>query len=121
MQSQTLTRHLAVFSEYHLILFIKRIQLPAYDMKIYFCFQVYWKDKIMTKFGNSRRRSDENLPEVLARKRKRQDTATTPAINVNSPLMFGLAKYLPERPESEDDHSIKMHKEWMSNEATLQL
>jgi len=31
--------------------------------------------------------------------------------------MFGLAKYLPERPISEDNHSVEMHKEWMANEA----
>jgi len=34
-----------------------------------------------TKFGNSRRRIDENLPEVQARKRNRTDTSVA-VVNV---------------------------------------
>lgn len=79
--------------------------------------QVYLKDEI-TKFGNSRRRIDDNLPIVQARKRKKTDQkSSSTTIPMKSSLMWGLAKYLPERPQSEDDHSIHMHKEWMINES----
>ena len=69
----------------------------------------------MVKFGNSRRRIDVNLPEVVARKRtKVEKNKDLPS---KSPLMWGLAKYLPGRQSSEDDQSIAMHLEWLKNES----
>ncbi|XP_052063836.1 uncharacterized protein LOC127703799 [Mytilus californianus] len=79
--------------------------------------RVYWKEKLKYKWGNERKSRDKHLPEVQARKRKK-DTAPTPE-NISGGkvyLTWSMANFLPAQPESEDDTAISLHCGWLKRE-----
>ncbi|CAC5388564.1 unnamed protein product [Mytilus coruscus] len=75
--------------------------------------RAYWKGKLVYKFGNSRKRHDGNLPEVVERKRKKEKE---PERKEGGILTWGLENYSPSQSISEDEASINSHKEWMLRE-----
>lgn len=78
-------------------------------------FQSLWKYRLQYKFANTRKREDSNIPVVKSRKRKMQNLPSQPPKKQAAP-QWGMANYLPSRPDSEDDASIKIHLEWMQQE-----
>lgn len=63
-----------------------------------------------------RKREDQDIPVVKARKRKATTTAQTVAPQKNAVPQWGMANYLPSRRASEDDASVELHIEWMQQE-----
>ncbi|XP_076101714.1 sterile alpha motif domain-containing protein 3-like [Mytilus galloprovincialis] len=72
-----------------------------------------WKERLLHKFQNSRKRHDKNLPEVKANKRQKTDST----IKIyQGPSTWGLKNYLPDKPLSEDEASVEKHMQWLQKE-----
>lgn len=71
-----------------------------------------WKERLRVKFQNSRQRVDGDLPEIVAKKKKKMDNAGPKDLGSLS-TTWGLVNYLPEKPESEDETSIQSHIMWL--------
>jgi len=80
--------------------------------------QEFWKDKLIFKFGNARKRLDRDHPEVQARTKKNPSKSEQNSTNKDEPDMFvwGLAKYLPPLPVSEDSTSQQCNIDWLKRE-----
>lgn len=74
-----------------------------------------WKERLRVKFQNSRQRVDGDLPEIVAKKKKKMDNAGPKDLGSLS-TTWGLVNYLPEKPESEDETSIQSHIMWLKKE-----
>ncbi|KAJ8017809.1 Sterile alpha motif domain-containing protein 3 [Holothuria leucospilota] len=75
-----------------------------------------WKYRLQYKFSNARKREDRSIPVVKARKRKATPSTLSQPTSKHAAPQWGMVNYLPQIPESEDDASIKIHKEWMQQE-----
>ena len=89
-----------------------------FDLDLYLCinhdlitynilFQIYWREKLRYKFGNERKCRDRNVPEVLAKKRKRPAEESNKQTDMTT-LTWGMANYMPAIPVSEDETSLKV-------------
>lgn len=81
-------------------------------------FKEFWKDKLVFKFGNTRKRLDKNHPEVQSRKKKEkpQKLITSPTTPGPTTFTWGLENYLPRIPVTEDETSHDVHLQWLQRE-----
>lgn len=99
----------ALLRQYHYLIQVSGVPLQS-------C-RVYWKEKLKYKWGNERKSRDKHVPEVMARKRKRQNnTGESSQTGRNVKLTWGMANFLPNQPESEDDAAVELHKQWLQQE-----
>ena len=74
----------------------------------FYVLQGLWKHRLRNKFKNNRRRRDHAQPEVQAKKRKGAEAEALPQ-NTGPVNIWNIGNFLPPRPSSEDDASIKKH------------
>lgn len=87
------------------------------DLSMHFtALQNIWKQRIMYRFQNGRKREHQDIPEVQARKRVKKNTPSDTTGNQSSSKSWGLPNYLPKREEGEDDMSVKKHTEFLKVE-----
>lgn len=70
-----------------------------------------WRQRIQYRFQNDRNRRDKNIP--MKRKLSKDDV---PSQRKGKAIIWGLANYLPVRPEGEDDDSILRHEAALKTE-----
>ena len=78
--------------------------------------QILWRKRLRHKFQNSRRRKDFCHETVVNKKRKFKSSEGSIKKPVHGP---SSKQYLPEKPEGEDDASVKKHIEWMQTESKM--
>ena len=77
--------------------------------------QIIWKNRILDKFRNTRKRKDNAYPEVLAKKKGKREKL--PSIKRAEVVpQWGMPNYSPTRPPSEDDISVAKHEEILKKE-----
>lgn len=67
---------------------------------------LWWKQKLIWKWQNSRLR--ESSWEIDVQKKKKK-TVVTVAPNPSGPQQYGVTNYRPDRPASEDSTSLERH------------
>ncbi|OPL33421.1 hypothetical protein AM593_01980, partial [Mytilus galloprovincialis] len=75
----------------------------------------FWKDKVLYKFGNARKLLDKNHPDVKLRKKKVITEEKKSEGNKNN-FTWGLGRYLPDIPDTEDETSLDIHTKWLQRE-----
>ena len=71
-------------------------------------FQTLWKQRLVYRFQNGRKREHKDLPTVVVRKRVKT-TAPNPSTKSDHAPSWGIPNYMPERAPGEDDQSIAEH------------
>lgn len=85
--------------------------------------QALWRKRLRQKFQNTRRRKEASLDVVQEHKSKfgypKSSTVQPMKMTMSSANaeMYGILRYLPEKPSSEDEESTKRHVQWLK-EAT---
>ncbi|CAC5426220.1 unnamed protein product [Mytilus coruscus] len=76
----------------------------------------FWKDKLVFKFSNARKRIDKNQPEVISRSKTKTNKNPQPQTEDSSVFVWGLARFLPPLLVSEDSISQQGHIDWLKRE-----
>lgn len=71
-------------------------------MIVIYAFQEYWSVRIFERFRNMRKRRDRSIQMVVSKRTK----PLTPS-KKESKMSYGFDNYLPKKPVSEDDESLK--------------
>lgn len=67
-----------------------------------------WKQRLMYRFQNGRKREHKDLPAIAVRKRMKKATPNPSTKSDHAPS-WGIPNYMPERAPGEDDQSIAEH------------
>ena len=73
--------------------------------------QDLWKQRLIYRFQNGRKREHKDIPETALRKRIKKSTPApdnTSTRIVSTPI-WGIPRYLPDREPGEDDLTISEH------------